>query len=162
MTPYLPPIEAVRIDRLLESAVVLSWKELLRSSHKGVVHKGVVHVEYATAPEPSLQYLKIWLLTTRGTWDLVCEYWVHASPSSIPAAGLTFRNGYHSAALTQMLEHMMRHQDGIPNLLSGKTGLNLILVQPPTEDERRKAGDCMIQAYERIGLAFVESTGGTA
>jgi hypothetical protein len=157
MIPYLPPTERVRIDRVLESAVVLSWKELLRSSHRGMVH-----VEYATAPEPSLQYLKIWLSTTRGTWDLICEYWMHSAPSSIPAAGLTFSNGYYSAALAQMLEHMMRHQEGVPNSLAGKTGVNLIQVQPPTEDERRKAGDCMNEAYQRIGLAFVQAASGTA
>jgi hypothetical protein len=57
---------------------------------------------------------------------------------------------------------MMRHQDGVPNSLSGNTGVNLIQVQPPTEDERRRAGDCMNEAYQRIGLAFVQAASGTA
>jgi hypothetical protein len=152
MIPYLAPGERVRVDRVLESAVVLSWKELLRNRRAGVVH-----VEYGVAPEPSLQYVKMWLSTTQGTWDLMCEYWMHAA-SPNPAAGLTFSNGYYSAALERILEQMMRHQDGLPNSLFGKTGLNLILVQSPTQDDERKAGTCMAEAYERIGLEFVKSS----
>jgi hypothetical protein len=63
------PTRRVQIDRVLESAVVLNWNDLLKSSHHGVVH-----IEYGTAPEPSLQYVKIWLSTTGGTWDLICQY----------------------------------------------------------------------------------------
>ena len=149
MIPYLAPIEKVQIYRVLESAVVLSWKELLQSSHKGVVH-----VEYGTAPEPSLQYLKIWLARRRGTWDLICEYWMCRGTSTVPAAGLTFSNGYYSAHLAQMLEDVMRHQDGIPGSLSGQTSLGLIVVESPTEDDRQKAGNCMSHAYKQIGLKF--------
>lgn len=152
MVPYLAPMERVQIYRVLESAVVLSWKELLESSHKGVIH-----VEYGTAPEPSLQYLKIWLARRRGTWDLICEYWMCHGTSTVPAAGLTFSNGYYSAHLAQMLEDVMRHQDGIPGSLSGKTSLGLIVVESPTESDRRKAGNCMSQAYQRIGLEFAKS-----
>jgi hypothetical protein len=147
MIPSMTPTKRVRIDRVLESAVVLSWKDLLQSSDQGVVH-----VEYATAPEPSLQYLKIWLSTRRGTWDLICEYWISPGSSRVPAAGLTFSNGYYSADLAHMLEHMMQHQDGFPNSLSGESGVNLIQVQSPTEDDRLKAGNCMHEAYHRLGL----------
>jgi hypothetical protein len=157
MVPYLAPVERVRIDRVLESAVVLSWKELLHSRRGGVVH-----VEYGTAPEPSLQYVKIWLATARGTCDLICEYWMYARPSRIPAAGLTFSQGYYSGTLARMLEHMMRQLDGVPNSLSGKTGLNLILVHSPTEDDERKAGNCMAEAYERLGFEFSKMPGGAA
>ena len=37
------------IEHILESAVILSWKELLSGSDSATLH-----VEYATAPEPSL------------------------------------------------------------------------------------------------------------
>jgi len=157
MIPYLAPVERVRIDRVLESAVVLSWKELLHSRRGGVVH-----VEYGTAPEPSLQYVKIWLSKTRGRWDLICEYWMYARPFRIPASGLTFSNGYYSGALARMLENMMRQFDGVPNSLSGKTGVNLILVESPTEDDERKADTCMAEAYERLGLEFSKMPRGTA
>jgi hypothetical protein len=154
MIPSMAPLKRVQVDRVLESAVVLSWKDLLRSSKERLVH-----VEYATAPEPSLQYLKIWLLTNRGTWDLICEYWIAPGSSRVPAVGLTFSNGYYSADLAQMLEHMMQHQDGFPNLLSGESGVNLIQVQSPTEDDRLKASNCMSEAYDRLGLLFANIPG---
>src|SRR5437660_4891135 len=112
--------------------MVLRWKDLIHSSKEGSVH-----VEYGTAPEPSLQYLKIWLSTTRGTWDLICEYWMSRGSSRVPAVGLTFSNGYYSEDLAKMLEHMMQHQDGLPNSLSGESGVNLIQVQSPTDGDRR-------------------------
>lgn len=141
------PIERVQIDRVLESAVVLSWNDLVKRSHPGIVH-----VEYGTAPEPSLQYLKIWLSTALGTWDLICEYWISPGSSRVPPAGLTFSNGYFSPDLKQMLGHLMRHQDSFPDPLSGQSGVNLIRVRPPTEDDRLKAGTCMRNAYHRLGL----------
>lgn len=157
MVPYPAPIERAQIYRVLESAVVLSWKELHQSSHKGVIH-----VEYGTAPEPSLQYLKIWLARRQGTWDLICEYWMCPGTSTVPAAGLTFSNGYYSAHLAQMLEDVMRHHDGIPGSLSGDTALGLIAVESPTEDKRQKAGNCMSQAYQRMGLEFAKYAGSAA
>lgn len=141
------PIERVRIDRVLESAVVLSWNDLVKASHSGIVH-----VEYGTAPEPSLQYLKIWLSTAPSAWDLICEYWVSPGSKRIPAAGLTFSNGYYSPDLKQMLGHLMRHQDRFPDPLSGKSSISLIRVQPPTEEDRLNAGACMRNAYHCLGL----------
>ena len=157
MIPYLASRRRLQIEDILESAVVLSWKELLDSSHKGVVH-----VEYGTAPEPSLQYLKIWLSTTRGKWDLICEYWMSRGSSSLPAAGLTFSNGYHSAHLAHMLEDVMRRHGGIAGSLSGETSVGLIMVGPPTEGDTLEASDRMSKAYERLGLAFAATAGGAA
>lgn len=141
------PIKRIPIDRALESAVVLSWNDLVKGSHPGIVH-----VEYGTAPEPSLQYLKIWLSKAPGKWDLFCQYWITLGSSPTPAAGLTFGNGYYSSDLKQMLGHLMRHQDNFPDPLSGKSGVNLILVPPPTEDDRLQAGACIREAYRRLGL----------
>jgi hypothetical protein len=141
------PIKRIPIDRVLESAVVLSWNDLAKGSHPGIVH-----VEYGTAPEPSLQYLKIWLSKAPGKLDLFCQYWITLGSSPVPAAGLTFGNGYYSSDLKQMLAHLMRHQDNFPDPLSGKSGVNLILVQPPTEDDRLQAGACIREAYRRLGL----------
>jgi hypothetical protein len=141
-------IKRIPIDRVLESAVVLSWNDLVKRSHRGIVH-----VEYGTAPEPSLQYLKIWLSKATGTWDLFCQYWITLGSLQAPAAGLTFGNGYFSSDLKQMLAHLMRHQDNFPDPLSGKSGVSLILVHPPTEDDRLQAGACIKEAYRRLGLA---------
>ncbi|HET7873190.1 MAG TPA: hypothetical protein VFL42_11805 [Terriglobales bacterium] len=157
MTTHTPPMERVQIDQILESAVVLSWKELLQKSHHGVVE-----VEYGTAPEPSLQYLKIWLARKRGNWDLICEYWIRSGASIIPAVGLTFSNGYHSARLAQMLKDVMHHHDGRPDSLSGETSVGLIVIQSPTENEIQKADNCMKLVYQQIGLGLAQATGSAA
>ncbi len=149
MVPSTAPTKRVRIDRVLESAVVLSWKDLFHASKEGLVH-----VEYGTAPEPCLQYLKIWLSTARGTWDLICEYWISPGSAKLPVAGLTFSNGYYSADLEQILKQMMQHQDGVPNSLCGESGVNLLQVQSPTESDTLKAGTCMTEVYHRLGLAY--------
>jgi hypothetical protein len=146
--------QRVQIARVLESAVVLSWKDLFHKSKEGLVH-----VEYGTAPEPSLQYLKVWLSTTRGTWDLICEYWTSSGSSKLPAAGLTFHEGYHSADLAMMLEQMMQHRDGFADSLSGASGVNWIQVRLPAEGDRVIAGACMTEAYHRLGLLFAGSPG---
>jgi hypothetical protein len=151
MIPHLAPKERAEIYHVLESVVVLSWKELLESRLGGVVH-----VEYGTAPEPSLQYLKMWTSTVRGRWELICEYWICATPSRIAAAGLTFSKGYHSPALARMLEDVMRHQEGFPDSLSGKTGVTMVVVPAPSAEDERKAEKFMATAYHRIGLAFNE------
>ena len=138
-----------QIERVLQSAVVLSWKELLPGPRTGVVQ-----VEYGTAPEPSLQYMKVWLSTLRGGWDLVCEYWMAAGTNRTPAIGLTFSNGYYSEHLARTLEDVLRRHDGVPNRLAGETAVNLIVINSPTEEESRSAGNCMSKTYERLGIRF--------
>ena len=113
MIPHTVPPQRVQIDRVLESAVVLSWKEMLQRRKDGIVH-----IEYGTAPEPSLQYVKIWVSTRRGLWDLICEYWMSQGTSRVPTRGLTFSNGYHSLQLQHILEHTLGHGDGIADPLS--------------------------------------------
>ena len=151
MIPYIVQNQRAQINDVLESAVVLSWTEL----QKGL-RPGRIQVEYGTAPEASLQYVKMWRSPTRGTWDLICEYWISAGTTGRPAMGLTFSNGYHSAALTEILQEVMLHRDGLPNALAGHTGVSLILVHAPTMDEQRKAKHCISDAYQRIGLAYLE------
>lgn len=152
MISYVLQNRRAHIDDVLESAVVLSWRELLQG-----MRPGLIHVEYGTAPEPSLQYVKMWRSSRRGSWDLICEYWISPGMAGRPSMGLTFRNGYYSAALTEILQEMMLHRDGLPNSLAGHTGVSLIVVHAPTLGERRKAKDCISDAYERIGLAYPEA-----
>ena len=98
------PMIKVQIDRILQSAVVLSWKDLLHPSQRGVIH-----IEYA--PGASLPYLKIWQLTGRGEWSLVCKYWMAPGPSGTQVDGMTFSSGYHSTGLAEMLEVILQHRD---------------------------------------------------
>lgn len=153
MVPYLATTKRVQIDRILESAVVLSWKDLLQASEKGLVH-----VEYGTAPEPSLQYVKIWLSTAKGAWDLICEYWMSPGSTGVRPSGITFSKGHYSAGLEQMLDQMMQHRDGFTNSLCEDSGVKMIQVQSPTEKDRLEANECMTSAYERVGLVFAKSS----
>jgi hypothetical protein len=101
--PHGKRVMKVQMDRILESAVVLSWKDLLHISQEGLIH-----IEYV--PGPSLQYLKIWQLTGKGSWSLICEYWMSQGQAAKPVAGLTFSNDYHSEGLAEMLNVIMQHQ----------------------------------------------------
>jgi hypothetical protein len=136
----------IELDRIFTSAVVLNWGDLLH-----VTHGGLIHIEYA--PGKSLQYLKVWELTGKGAWSLVCEYWMPRGPSAVPCDGMTFSNDYHSAGLTDMLEVIMQHQDRFSDSLD-RPGAGLIQVTLPTRQESLAATACMRQAYESLGLTF--------
>jgi hypothetical protein len=133
----------VQMDRILESAVVLSWKDLFHPSQSGLIH-----IEYA--PGTRRLYLKIWQLTASGEWSLVCEYWIAPGPTGDPV--LTFSNGYHSAGLAEMLEVIMQHQDNFAPSL--EAGVGVIQVTPPTGRENLAADACMKYVYESLGLPF--------
>jgi len=135
----------IQMDRILASAVVLSWQDLLHVSQRGLIH-----IEYA--PGKSLLYLKVWDLTGKGEWSLVCEYRMSRGPTATPLGGMTFSNDYHSSGLAGMLEVIMQHQEHFAASLV--TGAGLIQVTLPSEQESLAATVCMRQAYESLGLTF--------
>jgi hypothetical protein len=145
----IAPATNLQLEQVLESAVILSWNELLSGSDSAVVQ-----VEYATAPEPCLQYLKIWRSTKQKQWELICEYWISAGSAGAPHIGLTFGRGYHSGRLTEILESVLQHQGGIPDALSGETKVNVIVIALPSAHERLSATRCISEAYEQRGLSF--------
>ena len=137
----------MQMDRVLTSAVVLSWEDLLPASQGGMIH-----IEYA--PGKSLQYLKIWQLTGKGEWSLVCEYWMPSGTTAAARDGMTFSNKYHSAGLAEMLEVIMQHQDSFAaSLIASGAGL-IQLTLPTDEESEAAAADCMRRAYESLGLTF--------
>jgi hypothetical protein len=144
--PHGKRVMKVQMDRILESAVVLSWRDLLHVSQRGLIH-----IDYA--PGPSLQYLKIWQLTAKGSWSLICEYWMRQGQGATPVAGLTFSNDFHSEGLAQMLEVIMQHQGSFMTSF-GRPGAGLIQVTPPTEQESLAATACMRDAYDGLGFVF--------
>src|SRR5271166_5596040 len=100
------------LDQLLESAIVMSWADLMRGAEAGLVH-----VEYGFAAGGTLDYLKVWSSLTRGHWLLACEYWM--SESTFHGAGVRFDNGYESEGLSNILDRVMQHQNSFvlpPNL----------------------------------------------
>jgi hypothetical protein len=144
----------IQMDRILTSAVVLSWKDLLHVSQRGLMH-----IEYV--PGKSLQYLKVWDLTGKGEWNLVCEYSMPSGPVSAATDGIRFSNDYHSAALAEMLETIMQHQDSFAASLVTPGG-GLIQVSLPTNEESLAASACMTFAYESLGLTFAHIPTGMA
>ncbi len=115
------------LEGILESAVIISWADLMRAAETGLIH-----VEYGFSPTGTLDNLKVWSSITRGHWLLACEYWMSAN--TFHAAGIRFDNGYASEGLAHILESVMQHQDSFvlpPNL--GRQGL--LQIPTPTQAE---------------------------
>ncbi len=136
------------LDRLLESAVVQSWPDLMKDATSGSLH-----LEYAFAPDNSLDYLMIWSSKSPGEWDLVCDYWMSSLASN--TKGIHFRNGFRSEDLSRTLEFIMQHQrtfSPLPNL--GRKGL--LQIQLPTGEETRAAAKLLSDALGRVDSLSAE------
>jgi hypothetical protein len=133
------------LDRILESAIVVSWVDLMPGAHAGLIH-----IEYGFAAGGTLDYLKFWSSTTRGQWLLACEYWM--SPSTFHSTGVHFDNGYHSEGLAHILESVMQHQTAfsLPADL-GRQGL--LQIPTPTQEESVAAAASVSEALDRVSSA---------
>jgi len=136
------------LERTLESAVIVSWADLMHDAPTGLIH-----IEYGFAPSGTLDYLKVWSSLTRGHWLLACEYWM--SESAFHGAGVRFDNGYESEGLSNILERVMQHQTSfvVPENL-GRQGL--LQIPTPTEEDRSAAGEWIRDAFDRLGSALAE------
>jgi hypothetical protein len=139
---------AQSLDRILESAVIVSWPDLMRDTKSGLIH-----LEYAFLPDGALEYLKVWSCVTRGHWRLACEYWMSAS--TFHNSGVSFENGFRSEGLTQILEFIMQHQQAFsPSPDRGRTGL--LQIQVPTEEESTAAAMSVREAFCRVNSFSAE------
>jgi hypothetical protein len=142
--------ENQNLERLLESAVVGSWADLMRGAQSGLIH-----IEYGFAPSSTLHYLQVRSSITRGHWLLACAYWMSAS--EFHDKGVNFHNGYQSEGLAHILEVVMQHQNRFalpPNL--GRHGL--LQITTPTEEESTVAAASVSEAYDRVRSALAEPT----
>jgi hypothetical protein len=136
------------IERVLESAVVVHWAELMHGTEKGLIH-----VEYGFFPTGTLNYLEIWGSVTRGYWLLACSYWM--SPSELHSAGVHFDNGYQSEGFAQVLAIAMQHQKTFaPPLNLGRQGW--LQIKAPTELESIAAAASVRSAVDRVNSALAE------
>jgi len=136
------------LEQMLESAIVVSWAELMHGAEAGLIH-----IEYGFAPGEGLDYLKVWSSLTRGHWLLACEYWMSAS--TFHGSGVRFDNGYESEGLAHLLEFVMQHQDSFvlpPNL--GRQGL--LQIATPTGEQSAAAAALMKEAFDRLGSPLAE------
>lgn len=125
MTSTIRASEQNRLEQMLESAVVLSWKDLMASSD------GRIQIEFRASTTGSVEYVKVWASgTTRGHWSLVCE---SHGVSLVTSRKMEFSNGFHSGFLAQTLEYVLANPSQFLTRQDGFTGL--IQVQSPTQDE---------------------------
>lgn len=145
-TPQLEAIKTIRLDRVLECAVVVSWDELMPDPASGLIH-----IEYETGPDDSLDYLKVWSSVIKGYWNLVCEYWIRPLWSHV--TGLRLSRNCHSVDFAQILERVMRHENAFSKLPDRK---GLIQIYPPTQEERIAAECWTREAFNHHGLVPAE------
>jgi len=139
--------EKQSLERILESAVVVCWADLMRGTATGVIQ-----IEYGFSPRGTLDYLQIWSSISSGPSLLVCRYWM--SVSHFHGSGTQFGNGYQSEELARILESVMQHQDSFalpPNLV----GPGMLQIQNPTEGEGVAAAACVNEALACISLTPV-------
>jgi hypothetical protein len=138
--------EGQSLERVLESAVVVSWEDLMRGADKGLIH-----IDYGFGARGTLDYLQIWSSIARGHWLLACEYWM--SPSILHRTGVRFENGYQSEGLADILRTVMHHQSAflLPEDL-GRQGL--LQIPTPTQEEATAASAQVGQALRHIRSAL--------
>jgi hypothetical protein len=138
------------LERILESAVVISWADLTHGNPTGLIH-----IEFGFAAGGTLDYLKVWSSLSRGHWLLACEYWMSAN--TFHAAGIGFENGYQSEGLAHVLEVAMQHQNSFvlpPNL--GRQGL--LQISTPTAEESAAAEGVINVAFDRLNWTIDQIT----
>ena len=138
------------LERALESAIIVSWTDLMRGAQTGLIH-----IEYGFAPTGTLDYLKVLSSITRGHWLLACEYWMSAS--TFHSIGIRFENGYQSEGLARILDFVMQHQNSFllpPNL--GRLGL--LQIPTPTVEESAAAAIAVNEAIHSFGSLLAQPT----
>src|ERR1700751_6186496 len=135
--------ESHNLERILESAVVVSWADLMRGAQTGLIH-----IEYGFAASGTLDYLKFLSSISRGHWLLVVEYWT--SPSKSHSIGVHFENGYESETLKHILDSVMQHQTEFSLPVDfGRQGL--LQVATPTQQESVVASALVNETLHRLG-----------
>jgi hypothetical protein len=135
-------------DQTLESAIVVSWADLMRGSPAGLIH-----IEYGFNTTGTVDYLKVLSSVSSGHWLVACEYWMLGSASH--SAGISFENGYESGTLARILQSVMPYQESFmlpPNL--GRE--RLLQIPTPTPEEVIAAGRWIQNTLEVFGLAVAE------
>jgi hypothetical protein len=116
--------EPMPLDHILESAVVISWSNLVRGAIPGLVQ-----VEYHVGKERLIDDLRIWSSTSRGYWSLVC----HCSIDPDLSCTLHFRNGYLDGGFGNLLAAIMKRQGEFPHKQVANANY-LVQVGPPSVD----------------------------
>jgi len=142
-TPHIHSGMTTELGRVLQSAVVSSWDDLMPPATTGSVH-----IEYTTGTAGAVDLLKVFSSTTRGHWKLVCEYWVSSAWGHAP--GMSFGDIPCPRKFAQAIQKLLQHQ-GQFKALGGLSGDGLLQVTPPSESERKDASNCLTEAFDQLG-----------
>ncbi len=115
----------MELDRVLEFAAILAWQDLVAGSQLLSAR-----VEYQSERGMGVDFLTVWTVRSWGYQDRVCDYWASASPAH--PAGARFTNNYHSNALAQALDFIVKNQDRFTHPDTARP--HLVLIQPPTPE----------------------------
>jgi hypothetical protein len=108
--PLFQPCNAVPLDRILNSVVIVNWETLgLGSGVAGV------QIQYQTGMEGSVESLKLWARCGEYL-SLICDF----TPRFGWSDGPRFANGYHSRQLGRLLQAILLNQ----NLFGPECGPN--------------------------------------
>ena len=124
----------MELDKVLEFAVTLAWQDLLAGDELLSAR-----VEYQSERGMRVDFLTVWTLRSWGYQDRVCDYWASASPAH--PAGARFTNSYHSNALAQALDFIVKNQDQFTHPDAGRP--HMVLIQPPTPELAAEAAAWM-------------------
>ena len=139
----MDPNKSRSLERILESAVVVSWADLMRNAQADLIQ-----IEYGFAADGTIDYLKFWASISRGHWLLAVEYW--ASRSDSHDAGVHFENRYESDALNHVLQTVMQHQTEFLRPVDlGRQGLLQIAI--PTQQESVLASALINETLRDVG-----------
>ena len=131
------------LERVLESAIVVSWADLTRGAQTGLIN-----IEYGFAAGGTLNHLQVWSSISLGHWLLACAYWMSAT--EFHDTGFHFDNGYESKGLEHILESVMQHQTAF--LLPANLGRpGLLQIPTPTAEESTAAAALVNGAFDRVG-----------
>jgi hypothetical protein len=123
----------MELNKAFQLAVVQGWDDLIKK--KGVQS---ARVEFISKPGTPVDHLGVWASKAWGDCDLVCDYWTQKSSGH--SAGASFWNGFSSKELAGALDFIMKHQGQFERSASGCSE-GLVLIDPPTSDERIEATD---------------------
>jgi hypothetical protein len=142
-TPHLHLATTAELARVLHSAVILSWDDLMPPGATGSIH-----VEYGTGVSGAIDFLKVFSSTTWGYWKLACEYWVSSSWGHTP--GMSFGDFPCPRKFAQTVQKLMQHAgEFTPPCEPSCNGV--IQVTPPSEAERKDASNCLTEVFDHLG-----------
>lgn len=137
------------LERILESAAIMSWADLVRNAQADLIQ-----IEYNFAASGTIDYLRFWVSISRGHWLLAVEYWTSLSESH--DTGVHFENGYQSDTLKHVLQTVMQHQaEFLLPVNLGRQGL--LQIATPTQQESIAASALIGETLHNLG-ALAELT----